>query len=110
MEASNTQAPLDPGPAKQTKDEPKQTYVVQRRCHPTANLSELASGGDVWQDIETVHVPKRTQTKTILADALRGSDLLDKNERFRVLDVEAAAEFAVKPKERPAPEFEVVKV
>lgn len=86
--------------AKQTREPEGSTYVVQRRG--------LEQGSIVWIDMETVKVPKRSYRSTVLTTALAQAGVTpDGEDRFRVLDAEAAQQLAVKPKEPAAPEFEV---
>jgi len=79
-------------------------YVVQRRAK---GIGALCS----WDDVAKISVPPRTYTKTIVLRAVVAADLEDivPSDRFRVLDVDAHTEYALREKER-APEYEVLKL
>lgn len=104
--ATTSREPQDAGEAKQTKPEATQTYVIQRKVLEPMR----AEAGETWEDVVTVHVPKRTQVKTILTEALRDLAIEPtEDDRYRVLDEGAAEPLKVRPKAQIAPEYEVVK-
>jgi hypothetical protein len=91
-----------PGGAKQTRDEEGVEYVVQRR---------LTGESGRWEDVATVTVPKRSQTRTIVVAGTNEAGIKPAlTDRFRVLDATAARELQLKPKAQPEPEFEVTVV
>lgn len=82
-------------------------YTISRLEQP-----EEHDPGDMWADIVTVSVPKRSQTRTVLFAGLEKLGIspqsaLQSGQRFRVLDAETAKGHGLKVKEPREPEIEL---
>jgi hypothetical protein len=114
MEGAST----EPTPAETLRSQSEKVeYVVQRLGFFDPAVEEWVDGlrdttNAVWQDIAKVTVPKRTQTRTIVLQALSDAgidvkDALEEGMRFRILDEEHAYAHGLKVKEPREPEIEL---
>lgn len=102
-----------PSDAKQTPDEVGVLYVVQQLGYHDGGEWVVAPDGesDVWTDIATVTVPKRTQGRTILLRAIAVTGMKPEEvleDGFRLLDEEAGTVRRLRVKEPREPDFELI--
>lgn len=92
-----------PQGAKQTKEPAGVEYVVQRRV-----VESEPAESESWRDIAKVTVPPRSQTTTIVLAGVKAAGVKPTSaDLFRVLDVRAARNLRLLPKEQPEPEYRV---